>query len=153
VQKVFDPEAQTRRVAHPAVTNGLDLDYDPAGNNSFAGWGRFGRVVQQLWRDSTPVVKDQFKYGYDAAGNMEIAPKPGDEAEGKRCRTPPAAGRHECRPTAPRGVGHLFRGCYAASGVGRRGCCAASGGARGQAPRGICMEPAATAALWPSNCG
>ena len=57
------------KVAHPAVTGGLNLVYDPDGDDSFDGldrgvyppsFGR-GRVVDQRWQNSTPTVKDQFK--------------------------------------------------------------------------------------------
>ncbi|MCG3180926.1 MAG: hypothetical protein BIFFINMI_03291 [Phycisphaerae bacterium] len=57
------------QVAHPAVTNGLTLTYGSGG--SYTGLDRFGRVIDQTWRDTqgTPVTKDRFRYGYDAASN------------------------------------------------------------------------------------
>jgi len=77
------------KVAHPAVSGGLNLVYDPDGDDSFDGldrgvyppsFGR-GRVVDQRWQNSTPTVKDQFKYGYDRASNRtwrEVAPNGGN---------------------------------------------------------------------------
>jgi RHS repeat-associated protein len=69
------------KVAHPAVTGGLNLVYDPDADDSFDGFDRFGRVVDQRWQNSTPTVKDQFKYGYDRASNRtwrEVAPNGGN---------------------------------------------------------------------------
>ncbi len=58
---------------YPAVTvssNPLALTYGASG--TYAGFDRFGRVVDQKWeiKNASPTnVKDRYKYGYDAAGN------------------------------------------------------------------------------------
>jgi len=48
-----------------------ELDYYGGSTGTYAGFDRFGRVVDQKWHDNagTPVVKDRFKYGYDRASN------------------------------------------------------------------------------------
>ncbi|HDZ21904.1 MAG TPA: hypothetical protein ENH80_02040, partial [Phycisphaerae bacterium] len=58
------------KVAHPAITNGLDLTYGTAAAN-YPGFDRFGRAVDQTWQDTqgTPVVKDRFEYTYDVRSN------------------------------------------------------------------------------------
>ena len=57
------------KVEHPGVTGGLDLFYGEEG--TYDGFDRFGRVIDQKWQDTqgTPVVKDRFRYGYDANSN------------------------------------------------------------------------------------
>ena len=45
-------------------------DYDPSGSNSYTGWDRFGRIVDQLWANDAGTVLDEYKYGYDADGNV-----------------------------------------------------------------------------------
>ncbi len=60
------------KVAHPAVGgNGLTLTYDPDENQSYDGFDRFGRVVEQTWQDTqaTPDVLDEYTYGYDRNSN------------------------------------------------------------------------------------
>ena len=56
---------------YPAVTvsgNPLILTYGSGG--SYGGFDRFGRIVDQKWQIETAgTVKDEYKYGYDAAGN------------------------------------------------------------------------------------
>ena len=50
----------------------VKLDYDPAGDNSFTGLDRFGRVVDQIWTDygaDPDAVIDHYQYEYDRAGN------------------------------------------------------------------------------------
>jgi RHS repeat-associated protein len=52
---------------------GVELDYDPGGDNSYTGLDRFGRVLDQVWSDygQTPAVTlDGYSYTYDAAGNV-----------------------------------------------------------------------------------
>jgi RHS repeat-associated protein len=74
------------KVAHPAVSGGLNLAYDPDGDDSFDGLDRFGRVVDQRWQNSTPTVKDQFKYGYDRASNRtwrDVGPDMASPPSGK----------------------------------------------------------------------
>jgi RHS repeat-associated protein len=58
------------KVAYPAVTGTPALTYGTSANN-YPGFDRFGRVVDQKWQtqSGTPVVKDQFKYGYDRTSN------------------------------------------------------------------------------------
>lgn len=53
------------------ASDGVKLDYDPAGDNSFVGFDRFGRVVDQIWAEygSNAGTRDRFKYTYDEAGN------------------------------------------------------------------------------------
>jgi len=55
---------------YPAVTGIPALTYGSR-VNSYSGFDRFGRIVDQKWQtqSGTPVVKDQFKYGYDRTGN------------------------------------------------------------------------------------
>jgi RHS repeat-associated protein len=55
--------------SHPSVSGGLNLDHDPNEDHSFSGFDRFGRVVDQLWADDADTPIDQYKYGYDRAGN------------------------------------------------------------------------------------
>ncbi len=55
----------------------VKLDYDPDGDNSFAGLDRFGRIHDQVWEQyhlegGNEVVDgavDEYIYGYDRAGN------------------------------------------------------------------------------------
>ena len=50
----------------------VKLDYDPAGDDSFTGLDRFGRVVDQIWTDyvrDPDAVIDHYQYEYDRAGN------------------------------------------------------------------------------------
>ena len=55
-------------VAHPAVTNGLTLDYNPNGN--YEGWDRFGRVIDQRWTDGAGTADlDRYSYTYDGNSN------------------------------------------------------------------------------------
>ena len=51
---------------------GIDLNYDPGANNSYTGFDRFGRVVDQLWASygATPSPQEEYAYTYDAAGNV-----------------------------------------------------------------------------------
>ena len=58
------------KTAHPQVAGGLNLNYDPGGDNTYTGFDRFGRVADQLWADDSGNVLDEYKYGYDAAGNV-----------------------------------------------------------------------------------
>ena len=55
------------KVAHPAVSGGLTLDYGADGS---AGLDRFGRVIDQKWQTDgeTPTVLDEYAYGYDRGG-------------------------------------------------------------------------------------
>ena len=53
---------------HPAVTGGLNLVYG-AGDGTYSGLDRFGRVVDQLWQTDTPTVLDEYQYGYDYNSN------------------------------------------------------------------------------------
>jgi hypothetical protein len=63
------------KVAYPAVpaplgTGGLALTYGTS-VDSYSGFDRFGRVVDQKWQtqSGTPVAKDRYTYGYDLTGN------------------------------------------------------------------------------------
>ena len=63
-------------VAHPAVTNGLTLDYNPSGNadgnpnDNYSGWDRFGRVIDQRWTDGAGTADlDRYSYTYDGNSN------------------------------------------------------------------------------------
>ena len=59
------------KTAHPSVTGGLNLNYDTAGDHTYAGLDRFGRVVDQKWaRDDTSRF-GEYRYGYDQAGNRQ----------------------------------------------------------------------------------
>ena len=58
---------------------GVKLDYDPAGDDSFTGFDRFGRIADQLWEhyhldgNGDEVVDgtvDEYTYQYDRAGNV-----------------------------------------------------------------------------------
>ncbi|MDD4890782.1 MAG: hypothetical protein PHU85_12735, partial [Phycisphaerae bacterium] len=55
-------------VSHPAVAGGLTLDYGATGS---AGLDRLGRVVDQKWTVAGNAA-DEFRYGYDAAGNRQF---------------------------------------------------------------------------------
>jgi RHS repeat-associated protein len=54
---------------HPSVTGGLTLSYDPAGDHSFTGWDRFGRVVDQKWTNTAGTALDEYQYTYDRNSN------------------------------------------------------------------------------------
>ncbi|OQB80125.1 MAG: tRNA nuclease WapA precursor [Planctomycetes bacterium ADurb.Bin126] len=54
------------QVAHPAVQNNLVLSYGTGG--TYAGWDRFGRVIQQTWTVNGSAV-DSYAYGYDMNSN------------------------------------------------------------------------------------
>jgi len=68
-------------VAHKYLTRGgiVEKDYAARGarlschpecDNSFSALDRFGRVVDQKWHDhGASEVRDQYRYGYDRAGN------------------------------------------------------------------------------------
>ena len=63
-------------VAHPAVSGGLMLDYNPSGNadgnpnDNYSGWDRFGRVVDQRWTDGAGTADlDRYSYTYDGNSN------------------------------------------------------------------------------------
>ena len=51
---------------------GVKLDYDPAADNSYTGFDRFGRVADQLWAQygDSPATLDEYTYAYDRAGNV-----------------------------------------------------------------------------------
>ena len=48
----------------------VKLDYTGT-SNSFSGFDRFGRIVDQVWEQygSSPSVLDEYTYTYDRAGN------------------------------------------------------------------------------------
>jgi RHS repeat-associated protein len=54
------------KVAHPAVTNGLDLTYGTGG--AYPAFDRFGRILWQKWTSGS-TWKDVYWYGYDRVGN------------------------------------------------------------------------------------
>ena len=43
------PPCVFAKVAHPAVTGGVTLTYDPNSNGGFEGLDRLGRVIDQKW--------------------------------------------------------------------------------------------------------
>ncbi|NQT15554.1 MAG: RHS repeat-associated core domain-containing protein, partial [Planctomycetes bacterium] len=46
------------------------LDRDHGVSGEYAGWDRFGRVVDHLWRDyGASADRDRYTYGYDRSGN------------------------------------------------------------------------------------
>ena len=47
----------------------MTLDHYGSTAGTYAGWDRFGRIVDQKWRTEDGTVRDQFQHGYDAAGN------------------------------------------------------------------------------------
>ncbi len=51
---------------------GVNLNYDPSGSNSYTGFDRFGRVIDQLWATDggSPTTVDGYGYTYDPAGNV-----------------------------------------------------------------------------------
>lgn len=55
------------QVAHPEVTGGLTLSFGASG--TYAGWDRFGRVVDQAWKTTGGTALDRFEYAYDRASN------------------------------------------------------------------------------------
>ena len=56
---------------YPAVTGIPALTYGVRAN-SYSGFDRFGRVVNQKWQNQsgTPVAKDRFKYAYDPTSRL-----------------------------------------------------------------------------------
>ncbi len=56
-------------IKHPSITNGLTLSYGAAG--TYAGWDRFGRIIEQKWANEAtmPVVRDRTQYTYDRNSN------------------------------------------------------------------------------------
>ena len=68
----------------------VKLDYDPAGNNTFSGFDRFGRIADQLWEhyaldNGQEVVDgpvDEYVYAYDRAGNVQSRENVVSENEG-----------------------------------------------------------------------
>jgi len=57
--------------AHSEVSGGLDLTVGNA-QNGYAGLDQWGRVVDQLWETAgeNPTVLDEYKYTYDADGDV-----------------------------------------------------------------------------------
>ncbi len=55
------------KVAHPAVSGGLNLTYGTGG--TYGGFDNFGRIVDQKWQDDTPNTLDRYTYGYDRNSN------------------------------------------------------------------------------------
>lgn len=53
--------------SHPQVSGGLNLSYGSGG--TYAGWDRFGRILQQLWKNNAGTTVDGYTYTYDRAGN------------------------------------------------------------------------------------
>jgi hypothetical protein len=48
----------------------VKLDYFGGTSGSYAGFDRFDRIVQQLWRDyGASQDREKYTYGYDRAGN------------------------------------------------------------------------------------
>jgi RHS repeat-associated protein len=59
-----------RIVEEACAAPGARLSCDPECDNSFSALDRFGRVVDQKWHDhGASEVRDQYRYGYDRAGN------------------------------------------------------------------------------------
>jgi len=48
---------------------GATLSYLNSNDSNVTGLDRFGRVVDQVWKDSSGNLRDEYKYGYDRAGN------------------------------------------------------------------------------------
>jgi YD repeat-containing protein len=71
---------------YPAVANTPALTYGSR-VNSYSGFDRFGRVVNQKWQNQTGgVVKDQFKYAYDYTSNRtsrQVSPDAGTPPNGQ----------------------------------------------------------------------
>ena len=60
---------------------GLDLTYETA--DTYAGFDRLGRVVQQLWRDyGASADRDSYGYAYDRNSNRTY--KDNDVSAGKQ---------------------------------------------------------------------
>ena len=57
------------KVAHPAVSGGLNLLYGTGG--TFAGFDRLGRIIDQKWENDSSTVKDRYGYGYDGNSNRQ----------------------------------------------------------------------------------
>jgi hypothetical protein len=55
------------KVAHPAVSGGLNLTYGTGG--TYGGFDDFGRVVDQTWEDDASSDLDRYTYGYDRNSN------------------------------------------------------------------------------------
>ena len=54
-------------IAHPEVTDGLNLSYGASG--TYAGWNRFGRIIDQHWQDDSSNTIDQIEHTYDRNSN------------------------------------------------------------------------------------
>ena len=55
-------------ISHPAITGGLKLTYGAAG--TYAGWDRFGRIVNQQWtNEAGTTTRDRTQYTYDRNSN------------------------------------------------------------------------------------
>lgn len=55
---------------HPAISGGLTLTYGSGG--TYSGWDRFGRIIQQLWKDGalSGGSYDGYVYTYDRNSNV-----------------------------------------------------------------------------------
>ena len=54
----------------------VKLDYDPAGDNSYTGLDRFGRVADQLWAQygDSPATLDEYQYATTARATSRAKP-------------------------------------------------------------------------------
>jgi RHS repeat-associated protein len=67
-QYTFLGQGSIVKIAHPAVTGGLNLDLG-TGTGNPAGWDDFGRIDDQKWQNDAASIKDRYQYGYDRTSN------------------------------------------------------------------------------------
>jgi hypothetical protein len=66
-------ESRIIKVAHPTTTNNLTIAYSLGSSGVYSGLDRFGRIVQQLWKDGSLSGGnyDGYQYTYDRNGNLK----------------------------------------------------------------------------------
>ncbi len=73
VDVAFEYLGLSKIVVEDNLAAHVTLDYDPNGDDSFAGFDRFGRIVDQLWVEygtSPAVTLDEYTYTFDRAGTV-----------------------------------------------------------------------------------
>ena len=65
----------------------VKLNYDSGTAGAYAGFDRFGRVVDHLWYDyGASADRDRFTYGYDRGVESPLPGKHGGQREGRVLR-------------------------------------------------------------------
>jgi hypothetical protein len=49
-----------------------DTSANTDAGDKYTGLDRFGRVIDQVWRNSSGSVIDRYQYGYDRVGNLVV---------------------------------------------------------------------------------